>query len=139
VPVQEAVAPVFEADAPAQAVASQSTAGPEEDPADLFEPPPEPPAAAGQATIADEAPVEAAAPMEPAQPAEPTRAVPPPPMRAIPRPPLSDPLAAVRDLSASRCSADAAAFCGLYGVESGRQVRAATPCRAFMSTLLTFY
>ena len=98
VPVQEAVAPVFEADAPAQAVASQSTAGPEEDPADLFELP----AAAGQATIADEAPVEAAAPMEPAQPAEPrepTRAVPPPPMRAIPRPPLSDPLAAVRDLS----------------------------------------
>jgi len=103
-PVRDAVGPMPEAAAPAEAVVCQSTAGPEEDPAELFEPQPEaaPPAAAVQVTTADDSPVQAAAPMEPAQPAEPrepARVVPPPPLRAIPRPPLSDPLAAVRDLS----------------------------------------
>jgi hypothetical protein len=71
-----------EAPLPAQHVAAEPVANLEEDPADLFEPEPEPA-------------VEAAAPAA----AEPPQAVPPPPVRAIPRPPLSDPLAAVRELS----------------------------------------
>ena len=93
-PPNEAAAPAEEAAAPAHDFASQVTAGPEEDPADLFEPQPdsESPAAPAQAATAEDAPASAAAPMEPAQPAE-------LPLRAILRPPLSDPLAAVRDLS----------------------------------------
>lgn len=70
--------PASEVAPPAQEFAAEPVAGPEEDPADLFEPPPEP--------AADASP-------------PPPHIVPPPPARAIPRPPLSDPLAAVRDLS----------------------------------------
>jgi hypothetical protein len=83
---------------PVQNFSTDPVPGPQEDPADLFEPPPVPPASAATS-------VEAAAPVtaDAAVPAEPTveppRAVPPPPARAIPRPPGSDPLAAVRDLS----------------------------------------
>ena len=100
----DAATPAEEAAAPAQDFASQVTAGPEEDPADLFEPQPdsESPAAPAQAATAEDTPASAAAPVEPAQPAEPrepARVVPPPSLRAILRPPLSDPLAAVRDLS----------------------------------------
>jgi hypothetical protein len=81
-------------EAPAQNFSADPVPGPQEDPADLFEPPsiPIPPVEAA-------APVTADAPV-PAEPgAEPARAVAPPPERAIPRPPGSDPLAAVRDLS----------------------------------------
>jgi hypothetical protein len=71
---------------PAQQLLAEQIADPEEDPADLFESEPMPPATPA---------VEAAAPAA----AEPPQVVPPPPVRAIPRPPLSDPLAAVRELS----------------------------------------
>ena len=103
-PAGDAATPAEEAAPPVQVVASQVTAGPEEDPADLFEPQPdsESPAAPAQAATAEHTPASAAAPVEPAQPAEPrepARVVPPPSLRAILRPPLSDPLAAVRDLS----------------------------------------
>jgi hypothetical protein len=86
--------PPSEAVLPAQNFSTEPVPGPQEDPADLFEPAsvPTPPAEAAVPVTAD-APV----PAEP--PAEPPRAVPPPPARAIPRPPGSDPLAAVRDLS----------------------------------------
>ena len=82
------------AEAPTQNIPAEPVPGPQEDPADLFEPASvaTPPAEAA-APLA----VDAAVPAEP--PAEPPRAVPPPPARAIPRPPGSDPLAAVRDLS----------------------------------------
>src|SRR5579862_7148135 len=74
------------AETPTQAIPTEAVPGPQEDPADLFEP----------ASVATP-PAEAAAPVaaDAAVPAEP----PPPPARAIPRPPGSDPLAAVRDLS----------------------------------------
>jgi hypothetical protein len=87
--------PPSEAVAPAQNFSTEPVPGPQEDPADLFEPGavPTPPVEAATPVTAD-APV----PAEP--PAEPPRVVPPPPARAIPRPPGSDPLAAVRDLSA---------------------------------------
>jgi hypothetical protein len=91
--------PPSEAVAPAQNISTESVPspqpGPQEDPADLFEPgaDPTPPVEAAAPVAAD-----AAVPAVP--PAEPARAVPPPPARAIPRPPGSDPLAAVRDLSA---------------------------------------
>lgn len=87
-------APQAEGGLPAQNFSTKPVPGPQEDPADLFEPAsvPIPPAEAPVPVTAD-APV----PVEP--PAEPPRAVPPPPARAIPRPPGSDPLAAVRDLS----------------------------------------
>ena len=102
--------------APSEAIlpAHDFTAGPEEDPGELFEPPPPNPepsavaeesaaeATATEATAAADAPAPAATspePEEPAEPPQPARVVPPPPLRAIPRPPLSDPLAAVRDLS----------------------------------------
>ena len=87
--------PPSEAMAPAQNISTEPVPGPQEDPADLFEPGsvPAPPVEAAAPVTAD-----AAVPAEP--PAEPVRAVPPPPARAIPRPPGSDPLAAVRDLSA---------------------------------------
>jgi hypothetical protein len=81
-------------EAPAQNFLADPVPGPQENPADLFEPAsaPAPPVEAAAPGTAD-APV-------PAEPrAEPARAVPPPPARAIPRPPGSDPLAAVRDLS----------------------------------------
>ena len=81
-------------EAPARNFSTERVPGPQEDPADLFEPGsvPTPPGEAA-APVAADAPV----PAEP--PAEPPRVVPPPPARAIPRPPGSDPLAAVRDLS----------------------------------------
>jgi hypothetical protein len=81
-------------EAPAQNFSTTPVPGPQEDPADLFEPASvaTPPAEAAEPVTAD-----AAVPAAP--PAEPPRAVPPPPARAIPRPPGSDPLAAVRDLS----------------------------------------
>jgi hypothetical protein len=84
--------PSSEAQLPAQDATAEPVANPEEDLADLFAPEPMPPPAAPS--------IEAAAPVaaEPLQ-SEPERAVPPPPLRAIPRPPLSDPLAAVRELS----------------------------------------
>jgi hypothetical protein len=91
--------PPSEAVAPAQNFSTEPVPSPQpnpqEDPADLFEPQsvPTPPVEAATPVTAD-APV----PAEP--PAEPPHAVPPPPARAIPRPPGSDPLAAVRDLSA---------------------------------------
>ena len=68
---------------------------PQEDFADLFEPQPvpTPPVETAASAIGD-------APVLEEPPAEPPRVVPPPPARAIPRPPGSDPLAAVRDLSA---------------------------------------
>ena len=71
-----------------------SEPSPQEDFADLFEPAavPTPPGETAAPVTAD-----APGPAEP--PAEPPRVV-PPPARAIPRPPGSDPLAAVRDLSA---------------------------------------
>jgi hypothetical protein len=84
--------PPSEAALPAQQVLAERIADPEEDPADLFAPEPLPPPATP--------PVEAAAPVAAEAPLpEPPQVVPPPPMRAIPRPPLSDPLAAVRELS----------------------------------------
>jgi hypothetical protein len=87
--------PPSDAVAPAQNISIEPVPGPQEDPADLFEPggAPMPPVEAATPVTAD-----AAVPAEP--PVEPARAVPPPPARAIPRPPGSDPLAAVRDLSA---------------------------------------
>jgi hypothetical protein len=86
--------PPSEAVPPAQNLSTEPVPGPQEDPADLFEPASfaTPPAEAAAPVTAD-----AAVPAE--SPAEPPRAVPPPPARAIPRPPGSDPLAAVRDLS----------------------------------------
>jgi hypothetical protein len=86
--------PPSEAVPPAQNLSTEPVPGPQEDPADLFEP-------ASFATPPAEAaaPVTADAAVPAASPAEPPRAVPPPPARAIPRPPGSDPLAAVRDLS----------------------------------------
>jgi hypothetical protein len=87
--------PPSEAVAPAQNFSTEPVPGPHEDPADLFEAAsvPTPPVEAAMPVTAD-----AQVPAEPT--AEPARAVPPPPARAIPRPPGSDPLAAVRDLSA---------------------------------------
>jgi len=81
-------------EAPAENFSTEPVPGPQEDPADLFEP-------ASVATPPAEAaaPVAADAAMAAEPPAEPPRAMPPPPTRAIPRPPGSDPLAAVRDLS----------------------------------------
>jgi hypothetical protein len=78
----------------AQNFSTEPVPGPQEDPADLFEPTPlpTPPVETAASVTAD-----AAAPAE--STVEPPRAVPPPPARAIPRPPGSDPLAAVRDLS----------------------------------------
>jgi hypothetical protein len=88
--------PASEAAPPAQDIPPAAAAGPEEDLADLFEPQPEPTPA--QPAEAESPPVVAAeTPQQ--KPAEPAQFVPPPPLRAIPRPPLSDPLAAVRDLS----------------------------------------
>ena len=87
--------PPSETVALAQNFSSVPVPGPQEDPADLFEP--------GAVTIRPAeaaAPVIGDAPVATEPPAEPARAVPPPPARAIPRPPGSDPLAAVRDLSA---------------------------------------
>jgi hypothetical protein len=86
--------PPSEAVLPAQNFSTDPVPDSQEDPADLFEPPPVPttPVEAAVPIIADN-------PMPAEPPAEPPRAVPPPPARAIPRPPGSDPLAAVRDLS----------------------------------------
>jgi hypothetical protein len=72
-----------------EAAAASVVADLEEDPADLFAPEPV------QATPA----VESAAPIAEQPQSEPQQVVPSPPARAIPRPPLSDPLAAVRELS----------------------------------------
>ena len=87
--------PPSEAVPPARNFSTEPVPDPQEDPADLFElgAVPTPPGEAATPIAAD-APV----PAEP--PVEPPRAVPSPPARAIPRPPGSDPLAAVRDLSA---------------------------------------
>ncbi|HWX86330.1 MAG TPA: hypothetical protein VNZ48_22250 [Xanthobacteraceae bacterium] len=85
--------PPSEAVLPAQTVSAEPVAGPQEDPAELFESPPVPDQPA-EAT----APADADTTEQAELPAESPR-VPPPPMRAIPRPPGSDPLAAVRDLS----------------------------------------
>jgi hypothetical protein len=90
--------PPGEAVAPAQTVSAEPVPGPQEDPADLFEPGAAPIPPVETATPATPVTADATVPAEP--PAEPARAVPPPPVRAIPRPPGSDPLAAVRDLSA---------------------------------------
>ncbi len=90
--------PPAEAVLPAQNFSTEPVAGPQEDPADLFEPRPVPTPPADAAAEAT-APVTADAAAQAEPPAEPPRAVPPPPARAIPRPPGSDPLAAVRDLS----------------------------------------
>lgn len=83
---------------PAQNFLAAPVTGPEEDPDDLFEPPPvsTPPDAAASDTTASVS-VDALPPAEP--PTEPPPVVPPPPARAIPRPPAGDPLAAVRALS----------------------------------------
>ncbi len=86
-----------EAEPAAQEFSAEPVADPEEDPAELFEPQPVPTPLAEPAIEAT-APVVAAASAA-AAPPEPPQVVPPPPTRAIPRPPLSDPLAAVRDLS----------------------------------------
>jgi hypothetical protein len=90
----QALSEELPSEAPAQSFSTEPVPGPQEDPADLFEPGavPIPPVEAATPATAD-------APMPAEPPAEPPRAVPPPPMRAIPRPPGSDPLAAVRDLS----------------------------------------
>jgi hypothetical protein len=90
--------PPSEAVAPVQNISTEPVPGPQEDPADLFEPPGVPLESAATSVEAA-APVTADAPVPAEPPAEPPRAVPPPPTRAIPRPPGSDPLAAVRDLS----------------------------------------
>jgi hypothetical protein len=87
--------PPSEALPPAQNISTEPVPGPQEDPADLFEP-----GAALIPPVETATPVTADAPVPAEPPAEPPRAVPPPPVRAIPRPPGSDPLAAVRDLSA---------------------------------------
>ena len=81
-------------EAPAQNFSTEPVPGPQEDPADLFEP-----GAAPIPPVETVTPVTADAPVPAEPPAEPARAVPPPPARAIPRPPGSDPLAAVRGLS----------------------------------------
>jgi hypothetical protein len=86
--------PPSEATAPVQNISTEPVPGPQEDPADLFEP-----GAAPIPPLETAAPVTADAPVPAEPPAEPARAVPPPPARAIPRPPGNDPLAAVRDLS----------------------------------------
>jgi hypothetical protein len=78
---------------PAQKFSAAPVAGPEEDPADLFEP-------GAQSAPAPAPATEAAAPAAVQAPRpESAQVVPAPPLRAIPRPPLSDPLAAVRELS----------------------------------------
>jgi hypothetical protein len=109
VPVSEATesAQISSEEPPSEAVASvqnispEPVPGPQEDPADLFEPGAAPMPPVETATPAPPAPpVTADAPVPAEPPAEPARAVPPPPARAIPRPPGNDPLAAVRDLSA---------------------------------------
>jgi hypothetical protein len=82
-------------EAPAQNFSTEPVPGPQEDPADLFEP-----GAAPIPSVETVTPVTADAPVPAEPPAEPARVAPPPPARAIPRPPGSDPLAAVRDLSA---------------------------------------
>ena len=82
-------------EAPAQNFSTEPVPGPQEDPADLFEP-----ASVQTPPVETATPVTADAPVPAEPPAEPARVVPPPPARAIPRPPGSDPLAAVRDLSA---------------------------------------
>jgi hypothetical protein len=82
-------------EAPAQNFSTEPVPGPQEDPADLFEP-----GAAPIPPVETATPVTVDVPVPAEPPAEPARAVPPPPARAIPRPPGSDPLAAVRDLSA---------------------------------------
>jgi hypothetical protein len=87
--------PPGEAVLPTQNFSTEPMPSPQEDPADLFEPGAVPTPLVEAAT-----PVTADAPVPAEPPAEPARAVPPPPARAIPRPPGSDPLAAVRDLSA---------------------------------------
>jgi hypothetical protein len=94
VPSQESSS---EAEPPAQEFSVEPVADPEEDPAELFEPQPAPTPLA-ESTIEATAPVVASASAA-AAPPEPPQIVPPPPTRAVPRPPLSDPLAAVRDLS----------------------------------------
>jgi hypothetical protein len=81
-------------EAPAQNLSTEPVPGPQEDPADLFEP-----GSVPTTPVEAAAPVTADAPVPTEPPAEPPRVVPPPPVRAIPRPPGSDPLAAVRDLS----------------------------------------
>jgi hypothetical protein len=86
--------PPSEATAPVQNISTEPVPGPQEDPADLFEP-----GAAPIPPLETATPVTADAPVPAEPPAEPARAVPPPPARAIPRPPGNDPLAAVRDLS----------------------------------------
>ena len=91
--------PPSEAVLPAQNFSTDPVPGPQEDPADLFEPPPVLPESAATSVEAA-APVTADLPVPAEPPAEPPLAVPPPPARAIPRPPGNDPLAAVRDLSA---------------------------------------
>jgi hypothetical protein len=98
-PGEPAPSPVSssEAEPAAQEFSAAPVADPEEDPAELFEPQPVPTPLAEPAIEAT-APVVAAASAA-AAPPEPPQVVPPPPTRAIPRPPLSDPLAAVRDLS----------------------------------------
>jgi hypothetical protein len=101
-PAQDAAAIAQDAAAPAQDVASHAAAGPEEDPADLFEtagsPPPDSTPLEASAADADGHATDAVGAVAAELPPAP-RVVPPPPLRAIPRPPLSDPLAAVRDLS----------------------------------------
>ena len=93
--------PPSEAVPPAQNISPEPVPGPQEDPADLFEPGAVPIPPVETATSATSAPpVIADAPVPAEPPAEPARAVPAPPARAIPRPPGNDPLAAVRDLSA---------------------------------------
>jgi hypothetical protein len=88
--------PPSEAVPPAQNFSTEPVPGPQEDPADLFEP-----GAAPIPPVETATPVTVDAPVPAEPPAEPARAVPPPPpVRAIPRPPGNDPLAAVRDLSA---------------------------------------
>jgi hypothetical protein len=90
--------PPSEAVAPPQNISTEPVPGPQEDPADLFEPGAAPIPPVETATPATPVTADAPVPAEP--PAEPARAVPAPPARAIPRPPGNDPLAAVRDLSA---------------------------------------
>jgi hypothetical protein len=93
--------PPSEAVAPPQNISPEPVPGPQEDPADLFEPGAAPIPPVETATPATPAPPPTADAPVPAEPlAEPARAVPAPPARAIPRPPGNDPLAAVRDLSA---------------------------------------
>jgi hypothetical protein len=87
-----------EAMTPAQNISTEPVPGPQEDPADLFEPGAAPIPPVETATPATPVTADAPVPAEP--PVEPARAMPPPPVRAIPRPPGNDPLAAVRDLSA---------------------------------------